>query len=192
MVKLNEIALKPWRGLSESEVRRVVGVTSNLVSKLDFVTDWRLQKAYYLAEVWSVEERLCRLSAAEFASWTHGPWSLHVREAAEVLEAKGFLVRTKQRAKRRPEADFLKVVKVNQLADIGEKDEEFLESVSKQMKYLSGEKLTTITKGTQPYLATKQGERIDLDAYLESIKRKHVALANSPRAAALIAEAKAE
>jgi len=31
-----------------------------------------------------------------------------------------------------------------------------------------------------------------LDAYLESIKRKHERLASSPRAAALVAEAKAE
>jgi len=192
MVKLSELVASPWRGLSEAEVRRVVGVTSNLVSKLDFVTDWRLQKAYYLAEVWSIDERLCRLSGADFASWTHGPWSLHVREAAEILEAKGILVRTKQRAKRRPEAEFLKVVKADQLPDLGEKDEEFLESVSKQMKYLSGEKLTEIAKGTQPYTATKRGQCIDLGAYLESVKRKHEQLANSPRAAALIAEAKAE
>ena len=170
----------------------MVDVTSNLVSKLDFVTDWRLQKAYYLAELWSIEERLCRLSTADFASWTHGPWSLHVREAAEILEAKGILARTKQRAKRRPEAEFLKVAKIDQLADMGEKDEEFLESVSKQMEYLSGEKLTEIAKATQPYVATKHGRRIDLGAYLESIKRKHEALANSPRAAALIAEAKAD
>ena len=60
------------------------------------------------------------------------------------------------------------------------------------MKYLSGEKLTELAKGTQPYVATKHGQRIDLGAYLESIKRKHEELANSPRAAALIAEAKAE
>jgi uncharacterized phage-associated protein len=192
MPRLSELAVSPWRGLSESEIRRVVGVTSNLVSKLEFVTDWRLQKAYYLAEVWSVEERLCRLSAADFASWTHGPWSLHVRESAEILEAKGILARAKQRAKRRPEAEFLKVVKIDQLSDVGEKDEEFLESMSKQMKYLSGEKLTDIAKGTQPYLATKRGQRIDLSAYLESLKRKHKELANSPRAAALIAEAKAD
>lgn len=170
----------------------MVGVTSNLVSKLAFVTDWRLQKAYYLAEVWSIEERLSRLSVADFASWTHGPWSLHVREAAEILEAKGTLKRTKQRAKRRSEAEFLKVVKTDQLADLGEKDEEFLESLSRQMRYLSGEKLTEIAKGTPPYVATKRGQRIDLDAYLESIKRKHEELASSPRAAALIAEAKAE
>jgi len=192
MPKLGELAISPWRGLSESEVRRVVGVTSNLVSKLAFVTDWRLQKAYYLAEVWSIEERLSRLSVADFASWTHGPWSLHVREAAEILEAKGTLKRTKQRAKRRSEAEFLKVVKTDQLADLGEKDEEFLESLSRQMRYLSGEKLTEIAKGTPPYVATKRGQRIDLDAYLESIKRKHEELASSPRAAALIAEAKAE
>src|SRR5881628_3706748 len=136
MVKLSELVASPWRGLSEAEVRRVVGVTSNLVSKLDFVTDWRLQKAYYLAEVWSIEERLWRLSEADFASWTHGPWSLHVREAAEILEAKGYLARTRQQARRRPEAEFMKVVKTDQLANLGEKDEDFLESVSKLMKYL--------------------------------------------------------
>jgi len=192
MPKLSELVASPWRTLSESEIRRVVGVTSNLVSKLDFVTDWRLQKAYYLAEVWSIEERQCRLSGADFASWTHGPWSLHVREAAEILEAKGSLARSKQKAKRRPEAEFLKVIKTDQLANLGEKDEQFLDSVSEQVRYLSGEKLTKLAKGTQPYAATKRGHRIDLDAYLESIKRKHERLASSPRAAALVAEAKAE
>ncbi len=140
MPKLSELVVSLWRPLSESEIRRVVGVTSNLVSKLDFVTDWRLQKACYLAEVWSIEERLCRLSGADFASWTHGPWSLHVREAAEILEAKGTLARTKQRAKRRPEAEFLKVVRTDQLAHLGEKDEEFLESVSEQVRYLEWRK----------------------------------------------------
>src|SRR5207249_10830748 len=123
MPKLSEIKVvrSPWRPISEADRRRAALVVANLISRLDFVTDWRLQKAYYLAEVWSIDERLCRLSGADFASWTHGPWSLHVREAAEILEAKGILVRTKQRAKRRPEAEFLKVVKADQLPDLGEK-----------------------------------------------------------------------
>lgn len=192
MPRLSELVASPWRALSESEVRRIVGVISNLVSKLDFVTDWRLQKAYYLAEVWSIEERLCRLSEADFASWTYGPWSLHVREAAEFLEAKGTLVRVKQRVRRRPEAEFLKVERADQLVKLSEEDEEFLESVSEQARYLSGEKLTKISKATQPYAATKPAQRIDLSLYLEMLKRKHEALVSSPRVAALVAEAKAE
>src|SRR4030067_253115 len=109
MPKLGELAISPWRGLSESEVRRGVGVPSNLVSKLDLVTDWRLQKAYFLSEVWSIEERLKRLSAVDFASWTHGPWSLHVREATEALESERTVHREVQPAKRRSEAEFLRV-----------------------------------------------------------------------------------
>lgn len=192
MPKLSELVPSPWRALSESEIRRIIGVTSALVPKLDFVTDWRLQKAYYLAEVWSIEERLCRLSEADFASWTHGPWSLHVREAAEFLEAKGTLVRVRQRAKRRPEAEFLKVERADQVVRLGEGDEEFLESVSEQVRYLSGEKLTKIAKATQPYFVTKPAQRIDLDLYLETVRRKHEALVSSPRVAKLVAEARAE
>ena len=71
MPKLSEIKVvrSPWRPISEADRRRAALVVANLISRLDFGTDWRLQKAYFLAEVWSIEERLRRLSAVDFASW---------------------------------------------------------------------------------------------------------------------------
>src|SRR5712691_2637292 len=117
MPKLGEIEVagSPWRPLGEEERRKAASVAANLVSREDIVTDWRLQKSYYLAEVSSLEERLCRLSEVEFASWTHGPWSLHVREAEEALEADGLLVRVRQKAKRRPDAEFLRITQRSKL-----------------------------------------------------------------------------
>lgn len=194
MPKLSEIklALSPWRPLSEAQRSKAAGVAANLVSRLDFVTDWRLQKSYYLAEVWSIEERLSRLSDVEFASWTHGPWSFHVREAEEALEADGLLVRVRQQAKRRPEAEFLRITRRNELPPLEGPEEEFLDSFAAQIKYTDGETLTKIAKATFPFQSTKRKDLVDLDGYLEALKKKHERFARSRKVAKLIAQAKAE
>src|SRR5205809_6125680 len=113
MPKLSEIKVvrSPWRPISEADRRRAALVVANLISRLDFVTDWRLQKAYFLAEVWTLVERLRRLCAVDFASWAHGPWSLHVREAKEALEAQEIVSRVRHPDRRRPEAEVHKIMK---------------------------------------------------------------------------------
>jgi len=192
MPTLADLPSSPWRPLSGADATRVAAVVTHLVSRLDFVTDWRLQKAYFLAEVRSIEERLCRLSAADFASWMHGPWSLHVREAAEVLEADEVLQRVVRPALRRPEAEFLRVTNTRKIAYVGDVEGGFLDLVSKEIKYLNGEALTNLAKNTTPFRVTSPRERIDLDHYLESMKEKHARFARSPKVASLVAEAKAE
>ena len=194
MPKLSEIEFgeSPWRPISESDGRKAAAIVANLIPRIDFVTDWRLQKAYYLAEVWSIEDRLRRLSGVDFASWTHGPWSLHVREAAESLEAQGLVMRVTQPAKRRPEAEFLKVVQASRIPHLNEEDKEFLASFVAPIRYLDGDTLTKIAKKTRPYIAAKPRQLIDLDGYLESLRSKHARLAESRKVASLVAEAKAE
>ena len=167
-------------------------MAANLVARLDWVTDWRLQKSYYLAEVWSIEERLCRLSEVQFASWTHGPWSLHVREAEEALEADGLLVRGRQQAKRRPEAEFLRIPESRKLRPLEDSENEFLDAFSAQIKYTDGETLTKIAKATVPFQSTERKDLVDLHGYLEALKKKHERFAQSRRVAKLIAQAKAD
>ncbi len=193
MPKLSEIkvAASPWRPLSVEERRKAASVAANLVSRVDFVTDWRLQKSYYLAEVWSIEERLCRLSEVEFASWTHGPWSLHVREAEEALEADGLVDRVRQKAKRRPEAEFLRINQRSKVPPLGYADEEFLDSFAAQIKYTDGDTLTKIAKSTVPFQSTKPEDLVDLDGYLQALKKKHERFVHSPKVAKLVAQAKA-
>jgi len=170
----------------------VRAVAVELIKRLDYVTDWRLQKTYYLAEVWSIEERIRRLSALDFASWNHGPWSLPLREAEEALEAQGVLVRVVGPARRRPEAEFLKVQSSETAPTLPAEDAQFLDAAIDQVKFLDGETLTRVTKTTLPYRRAKPMALIDLDGYLESLRRKHESLQNSPRVAALIAEARRE
>jgi len=194
MRELSEIRIAPssWRALGAAERRKAADVAANLVARLDWVTDWRLQKSYYLAEVWSIEERLCRLSEVQFASWTHGPWSLHVREAEEALEADGLLVRVRQQAKRRPEAEFLRIPESRKLRPLEDSENEFLNAFSAQIKYTYGETLTKIAKATVPFQSTKRKDLVDLHGYLEALKKKHERFTQSPKVAKLVAQAKAE
>ncbi len=186
------IAPSPWRALGAADRKKAADVAANLVARLDWVTDWRLQKSYYLAEVWSIEERLCRLSEVQFASWTHGPWSLHVREAEEALEADGLLVRVRQQAKRRPEAEFLRIPESRKLRPLEDSENEFLNAFSAQIKYTDGETLTKIAKATVPFQSTKRKDLVDLHGYLEALKKKHERFTQSPKVAKLVAQAKAE
>src|SRR3989304_1646397 len=140
----------PWRSLSESAARRIQAVSANLVARLEYVTDWRLQKAAYLAEVWSIEEKFERLSAADFASWSHGPWSLPVREAEEALEVQGVLVRTRGQARRRPEAEFLHIGASATVPRIPD-DAECLAEVGRQRQPRAGLTGTQATIATPPY-----------------------------------------
>jgi len=181
-----------WRPLGASEARRARAVSANLIARLDFVTDWRLQKAYFLSEVWSIEERLKRLSAVDFASWTHGPWSLHVREATEALESGLIVRRETQPARRRSEAEFLNVPEPKDIPAMSGEESEFLDVVASQIRFLDGESLTKVAKATPPCAISKARQLIDLDGYLETLRRKHSKLAASRKVAALIAEAKAE
>ncbi len=189
---LTRITRPLWRPLGASESRRAQAVTANVIARLEFVTDWRLQKAYFLSEVWSIEERLKRLSAVDFASWTHGPWSLHVREATEALESEQTVHREVQPAKRRSEAEFLRVSDLGEVPAMNYEESDFLDTVAGQIKFLDGEMLTKIAKSTSPYAASRARQLIDLDGYLGTLKRKHSKLATSQKVAALVAEAKAE
>ncbi len=194
MPKFSEIRVvpSPWRPLGEEERRKAASVAANLVSRMDFVTDWRLQKSYYLAEVWSIEERLCRLSDVDFASWTHGPWSLHVREAEEALEADGLIDRVRQTARRRPEAEFIRITQRSKVPPLGDSDEEFLDSFAAHIRYTNGETLTKIAKSTVPFQSTKLEDLVDLDGYLEALRKKHERFVRSPKVAKLVDQAKAE
>jgi len=142
--------------------------------------------------VWSIEERLCRLSEVEFASWTHGPWSLHVREAEEALEADGLVDRVREPAKRRPEAEFLRITQKGKVPPLGAADEEFLDSFAAQIKYTDGDTLTKIAKSTMPFQSTKPEDLVDLDSYLDAFKKKHERFVRSPKVARLVAQAKAD
>lgn len=194
MPKLSKIkvAFSPWRPISDAARRRAANVAAHLISRLDFVTDWRLQKSYYLAEVWSIEDRLCRLSSVEFASWTYGPWSLHVRETEETLEAEGIISRVRHEARRRRQAEFFGVTGSKRLPPLDESDAEFLDAVGSQIKYVDGETLTRVAKATSPFRATKPKHLVDLDGYLEILKGKHTRFSRSRRVARLVAEAKAQ
>jgi len=183
---------RPWRPMSKADSRRAQAMVARLISGLDFVTDWRLQKASFLAEGWSIEERLHRLSAVDFASWTYGPWSLQVRQATETLEATGTVTRTPDRARRRGEAEFLKVRAGRRTAGLRDADRGFLDSVADEIRYLNEDELTKVAKATPPYLATAPRHLIDLDRYLDDLKGKHARFAESPKLAALMAEAKAK
>ena len=192
MPKLREIESTPWRSVSEANQRRAAEISAHLIARLDFVTDWRLQKSYYLAEVRSIEERLRRLSHVEFASWKHGPWSVHVREAEETLEMEGLVVRVVKRAVRRPEAEFLKVADAAALPPLEDGDQEFLDAFAKEIKFVDGDRLTGMAKATPPFQASKPKQLIDLDGYLENLRAKHERFVRSPKVARLVAEAKAE
>ncbi len=181
----------PWRSLSESQARKVEAISATFLSHLDFMTDRRLQKAYYLAEVWSIEERLERLSQVDFASWHHGPWSLHVREGTERLESRGAVERVLTLANDGLEVEFLKVTSPIESPELRREEAEFLVDVSAALRFMKSEKLTRVAKATTPFRLTPPEARIDLDAYLESLKQRHAKLVNSPKVAALVAEAKA-
>lgn len=181
----------PWRPLSESQAKKVEAVSAIFLSRLDYMTDRRLQKAYYLAEVWSIEERLERLSQVDFASWRHGPWSLHVRESTERLESRGIVERVIKPAKDSLEVEVLKMTSPVESPDLRQDEVEFLVDMSAALRFMKTEKLTQVAKATAPFQLTAPEARIDLDAYLESLKQRHAKLVNSPKVAALVAEAKA-
>src|SRR2546427_8613108 len=179
----------PWRPLSEAQAKKVEAVSGSLLARLEFVTDRRLQKAYYLAEVWFIEERLNRLTGVDFASWKHGPWSLHVRESIERLERQGYVERIEKTARRGPETEFLRVSKATPAEGLSADEIAFLEDVTNQLKFLNSEKLTQVAKETRPYRSTPPASRIDLDAYLESLLERHSKLADSSKVAAMVAAA---
>jgi len=138
----------PWRSLSESQASKVDAVSATFLSNLDYMTDRRLQKAYYLAEVWSIEERLERLSEVDFASWRHGPWSLHVRESEERLESRGVVERIIKPAKGGLEVELLKATKPFGASPLAGDEREFLVGVSAALRFIDSEKLTEVAKAT--------------------------------------------
>jgi len=158
---------------------------------MSHVTDQRLQKSFFIAEVWSIEERLRRLSPAEFVAWKHGPWSIHVRQGAEAAVESGSITTTVKAAKRRPEAEFLEGAPNWKPRLLSKEDLEFLDMTLLQIRYLDNDRLTAVSKASPPFVRTPYGESIDLDGYLRALNEKHAKLQNSDRIARLVAEAKA-
>ena len=179
--------------LRKEDERAIQSVVTLLTLNMGFAPDRRIQKAFFLAEVWSIEERLTRLTRADFASWTHGPWSLQVKVAEEDLQWEGILRPKQDVPKKYKDAEFLEIVKIpKSFLSLKEEDEKFIKSFADQIRFIDSEKLTQLAKTTKPYLSTKDKEIIDLDGYLKEMKEKQIRFQDSDRVARFIGEAEAE
>lgn len=191
MRKLME-SMYPQTVLKPADEQTIQAIVANLAAKLPFTTDRRLQKAFYLAEVWSIEERLSRMSLVDFVSWTYGPWSLQIRVVEEKLQDEGVLGIVEKIPKKYEGAEFLQVINARSIPSMKSSEREFLNSFIDQVRYIDSEELTKMAKSTRPFKATKPHEIIGLDRYLAEMQEKHKRFQNSEKVAKLIFDAKAE
>lgn len=179
----------PWRQKPPASMSRIEAVVGELVRCLPYTSDWRIQKACFVAEVQSIEERLERLSDADFAAWDYGPWSLNIREALESLCHRNALRLKVAASARRPQAEYYELASQHQMPALDPESRDFLRQLARSVALLKGEDLTALAKSTAPFLETSPRKLIDLDGYLAEIRSRHQRLQRSKKVSRLVSEA---
>jgi len=160
-----------FEGLSPEDTNEVLGVVSRIVGKKRGASDRILQKAYYLACVESIEDRLTKLPSPRFFSWTYGPWSKQLREIMEAAEDTGAVEVDFGPSRYKPVTKVYKWPAKRELPPMKDpEDATFIEGFMHHVAKLPGDELTSLAKKTVPYLRTPSGHPIDLDGYLAERK----------------------
>lgn len=137
-------------------------------TKTKYLTEKRLHKLIYTAELYYIEEFYMRLTNIEFKNYNYGVWSPDVANASVCLDGISLSIKEEETTEGHP-ASFIE--------PIGERPCKLtknkicvLDNVLNDWAFRSTDELVAFTKSTLPWEKSDFGENIDLDEYIEECK----------------------
>lgn len=138
--------------------------------KTKYLTEIRLIKLIYLAELYAIEKLGKRLTDIEFISYYYGPYSGVINLTGQAISGEDIIMEYKETNKNGLYATFFKTTKDKTCVEHLETDEfDMLDEVVRDWGFKPTKEVVAATKETEPYLQTEFGDIIDLDRYKEEM-----------------------
>lgn len=137
--------------------------------KIPYLTEIRLVKLFYAAEIYYIEKFTNRLTNIPFIHYHYGVWSPRVMSEGMMMAGTDILTE-KEKTLEGHEATFIKIVQGRESVDLPDEVISILNDVIADWQFKSTDELIEFTKSTIPYRRSKFGEVLDLDRYVELMK----------------------
>lgn len=145
----------------------IKNVLQFLISKSDYLTEKRMQKLFYIAEIEYIQKYGKRFSDVTFISHKHGMYSFDIKYLLDTLEDEGKITSVFKKTKDGYDAQFFHPNKRKIIIELNDKRIEILNAIIKNFIFRSTEEIIKFAKSTKPYKTTPLGKKIDLERYAE-------------------------
>jgi hypothetical protein len=137
-----------------------------LTFKTKYLTEIRLTKLIYIAEIYSIEKFGRRLSEINFLSYYYGPWSQEISFAGEMLSGGDILIEF-DTTLHGHDASFFKPNVDKPTVRLYEGDLSILDDVLTDWGFKKTPEIIEYAKSTFPYKNSEFGELINFDEHIE-------------------------
>jgi len=134
--------------------------------KTKYLTEIRLTKLIYIAEIYSIKKFGRRLSEINFLTYYYGPWSQEISFAGEVLSGGDILLEF-DTTLHGYDASFFKPNVDKTTIDLSEEDVSILDGVLNDWGFKKTPEIIDYAKSTFPYKNSEFGELINFDEHIE-------------------------
>ena len=134
--------------------------------KTDYLTEIRLTKLIYIAEIHSIEKFGRRLLGVDFLNYYYGPWSQEISFAGEILSGGDILIEF-DTTLHGYDASFFKPNVDKTTIDLSEEDVSILDGVLNDWGFKKTPEIIDYAKSTFPYKNSEFGELINFDEHIE-------------------------
>lgn len=135
----------------------------------EYLTEIRLVKLIYLAEIYAIEKFGERLTNIDFISHYYGPYSDEILSTGEAIAGEDITIEYQETTKG-PYGSFFKTTKEKTCVEHLTKEElGVLKEIARKYKFKPTTKIVKDAKETEPYLKTEFGDAIDLDEYTKEM-----------------------
>lgn len=133
--------------------------------KTQYLTEIRLVKLIYLAELYAIEMLGKRLTDIEFKSYFYGPYSDEIAITGQAISGEDIIMEYKETNKGLY-ATFFKTTRDKTCVEhLSDEEFEALKQVAEDWGFKPTRDIVMATKKSEPYLQTEFGDVIDLDKY---------------------------
>jgi uncharacterized phage-associated protein len=137
-------------------------------AKTKYLTEKRLHKLVYTAELYYIEEFCKRLTNIQFKNYNYGVWSPDVTDANMWLDGIKLNIK-EEKTEKEHIASFIEPIGDFPF-ELKEDEIRILDKVLEDWGFETTDELVAFTKSTLPWEESSFGEDVDLGAYVEECK----------------------
>ena len=154
------------RHMRRSSIKKLRDIIVYFTFKAKHLTERRLAKLIYIAEIYSIEKFGRRLSEIKFFNYYYGPWSPEVDHTEELLSGGDILIGF-DTTSHGYDASFFKPNVDKTTISLSDGDKTILDDVLNDWGFKRTPEIIEHAKSTTPCKSSEFGELINFDEYIE-------------------------
>ena len=162
--------LKKGLELADLVNSKLENIICYFAAKTKYLTEKRLHKLVYTAELYYIEEFCKRLTNIPFKNYNYGVWSPDVANANTWLDGIKLNIK-EEKTEKGHIASFIEPIGDFSF-ELREEEISILDKVLEDWGFEATDELVAFTKSTLPWEKSSFGEDVDLGAYVEECKRE--------------------